>query len=195
MLDESDEALLASPQLRIAPSSSVVTRAYGRVWSNLPYMQRRVVGVGCFAVNQNGRMRWADWPELLADDRFARLHFRRHEQCVAADATYSWPLPEGPCELVRVRARWLHGNKELAVRCPALAAADDGRYEGLVRFALLHPQFWKDICVFLVVYLLAWLHMRQRLVNRKRTWERATRSRGLQRARAPSALAPTPPAS
>lgn len=179
-LAESNEVALVSPQLRIAPSSSVISRAYGRVWSNLPYMQRRVLGVGCFALSQDGRERWSDWPELLADDRFARLHFRRHEQRVVEDATYSWPLPEGLGELTRVRARWLQGNAELAAHYPTLAARDHGRYEGLLRFVLLHPEFWRDIFIFLVIYLLAWLHMHQALRRNERSWERATRARVLQ---------------
>ena len=167
----------ASPQLRIAPSDSPVTRAYGRVWSRVPYVQKRVRGVGCFAVSADGRARWDEYPNLLADDRFVRLHFEAEEQGVVEEAAYIWPLPEGLRELVRVRARWLLGNRELRRKRPDLAERDDRRYEGLALFVVRNPGSWADVAVFMAVYALAFLRMWVKQSKGDLTWDRAVRSR------------------
>jgi glycosyltransferase involved in cell wall biosynthesis len=167
----------ASPQLRIAASDSALTRAYGRVWSQVPYVRKRVRGVGCFAVRADGRARWGAYPHLLADDRFARLHFDADEQGVVDDATYTWPLPEGLRELVRVRARWLLGNQQLRKARPDLVRGDVRRYQGLAGFVARNPRLWSDIAAFTAVYALASVHMWTKRWRGDLTWERAERSR------------------
>jgi glycosyltransferase involved in cell wall biosynthesis len=173
---------LASPRLCIAPSRSLVTRAYGRVWSRIPYIERRVRGIGCYGVSAEGRRRWGEYPTLLADDRFARLHFNADEQRIVDEATYRWPLPEGLRELVRVRARWLLGNDELRRARPDLSENDEPRYAGLFRFILANPRLWPDVAVFVGVYGAAYVRMMAKRRQGDHTWDRATRAREIRAA-------------
>jgi glycosyltransferase involved in cell wall biosynthesis len=168
---------IAAPRLEVAPSRSRVTRSYGRVWSRIPYIERRVRGVGCYAVSAPGRSRWQKYPDLMADDRFARLHFRADEQKLVQGASYSWPLPEGARELVRVRARWLLGNDELRRARPDLSRNEDPRYEGLFGFVAIHPWLWPDVLVFVGVYGFALARMALKRRKGDRTWDRAVRAR------------------
>lgn len=173
------DAPYAAPRMRIADSRSAFTRAYGRVWSRLPYVRSRVRGVGCYAVRGDARARWGAYPELIADDRFARLHFDADELGVAEEATYTWPLPEGFRELVRVRARWLLGTHQLRSARPDLLRRDDRRLRGVATFVVRNPRLWLDVAAFLLVYAVAVPLMRLKLWRGDLTWERAERSRDL----------------
>jgi hypothetical protein len=157
------------------------------VWSRLPYIERRVRGVGCYAVSAAGRSRWQKYPDLMADDRFARLHFRADEQMLVQEASYTWPLPEGARELIRVRARWLLGNDELRRVRPDLSRNEDPRYEGLFGFVATHPWLWPDILVFVGVYGFAMARMASKRRKGDRTWDRAVRARRVRLGTTPSA--------
>jgi len=108
----------------IAPAQSALTRAYGRFWMRLPFVQTGTPGFGLFAMNRAGRARWQDWPDIIADDTFARLSFTEHER-IKLPARYSWPMVEGLRNLTRVRRRQNAGVAELNEKYPQLLANDD----------------------------------------------------------------------
>ncbi|WP_417713588.1 glycosyltransferase [Pseudophaeobacter arcticus] len=111
-----------TPQLTTAQSA--LTRAYGRFWMRLPFVQTGTPGFGLFAMNRAGRARWQDWPDIIADDTFARLSFAAHER-IKLPARYAWPMVEGLRNLTRVRRRQNAGVAELQVKYPQLLANDD----------------------------------------------------------------------
>lgn len=109
----------AGGRLVVAPTTSAVSRAYGRFWSRLPFMTGNVTGAGLFAVNAAGRARWGRFPQLISDDTFVRLQFSEDERLrVASD--YRWPLAEGFSRLVGVRRRQDRGVQEIARLHPEL---------------------------------------------------------------------------
>ncbi len=116
----------ASGTPRIRPARSRVTRAYARFWQQLPFLQSGTPGFGIFAVNEAGRQRWGDWPDIISDDTFARLNFAPDER-ITVPATYEWPMVEGFARLVRVRRRQDAGVAEIAARFPELMVNDDKR--------------------------------------------------------------------
>lgn len=114
----------ASGTLQIAEPVSAVSRAYRRIYRQVPFIARGVPGCGLFAVNEAGRARWGDWPQIISDDTFARLNFTGNERS-AVPGRYHWPLVEGWRALVRVRRRQNTGVGEIAHKFPQLAANDD----------------------------------------------------------------------
>lgn len=116
----------ASGRPQVAPARSAMTRAYARLWTRLPFFSRGVPGFGIFAMNRAGRERWGDWPDIIADDIFARLSFAPAER-VQVEASYSWPMVEGFRNLVRVRRRQNAGVAEVAARFPQLMRNDGKR--------------------------------------------------------------------
>jgi len=108
----------------VAPARSAVTRAYARLWTRLPFFTCGVPGFGVFAMTRAGRQRWGIWPDIIADDTFARLSFAPGERVQVA-AGYSWPMVEGFRNLVRVRRRQNEGVAEVAAKYPQLLANDD----------------------------------------------------------------------
>ena len=89
-----DDPAYASGKMVVAPAESWITRAYGRIWTRLPFMAEGVPGAGLFAVNAAGRARWGEFPPIISDDTFVRLQFTPGER-IGVEAPYSWPLPEG----------------------------------------------------------------------------------------------------
>lgn len=114
----------ASGTPRIAPARSALTRAYARVWAQVPFNRTAAPGYGLFAVNAAGRARWDAFPRIISDDTFVRLHFAPQER-VQVPAGYVWPMVEGVRALVRVRRRQDQGVAEIARRFPELMRNDE----------------------------------------------------------------------
>jgi glycosyltransferase involved in cell wall biosynthesis len=164
---------------RLVPvAATYAARVYGRVWSQIPYVKGEVIGAGVYAVRADGRSRWTDFPEIIADDKFARLHFAPHERKVLAGSSFLMYLPAGLGELIRVRSRWIRANRELRRRFPMHAAVDKRRFAGTVGFACRRIGLWRDMPVFVAIYACAELLA---VVPRRARWERASKARELRR--------------
>ncbi|MFS4582224.1 glycosyltransferase family 2 protein [Phaeobacter sp. C3_T13_0] len=136
-----DAPRYASGSPRLAPAKSMVSRLYGRFWVTLPFIRQGVPGFGLFAMNAAGRARWMDWPDVIADDIYARLSFAPAER-IRLEASYQWPLIEGFRNLVRVRRRQNAGVAEIAQRFPELLENQDVERPGagvILRAALRDP--------------------------------------------------------
>ena len=134
-------AVYATGRLKIPPPRSWVSRHYGRFWTRLPFFEGGTVGAGLFAVNAAGRARWGEFPPIIADDSFARLHFTPAER-IEVSAGYAWPIIEGLPALVRVRHRQDEGMKQLFRLYPHLEP-NEGKTRlgpsGIARRALCDP--------------------------------------------------------
>ena len=115
----------ASGTLQMAAASRI-SRAYGRFWSRVPFMAKSVPGAGLFAVNTAGRARWGEFPDIISDDTYVRLHFKPRER-FGVPGTYVWPIAEGWRNLIKVRRRQNRGVNEIADRFPHLIKNDDKR--------------------------------------------------------------------
>lgn len=167
---------LCAPRIEVAAPRSLMTRAYVKVWHNVPYIHEDVI-CGLYAVSAEGRRRWDEYPIIIADDKFTRMHFERHERAVATEASMTIQMPEGLRELIKCRTRWTRGNIELGNVYPDLGRRDEGRYRRTIPHMLSHPTLWPSIPVFALVYI--WgglLAFRSRRANLS-TWERSDTAR------------------
>jgi glycosyltransferase involved in cell wall biosynthesis len=146
-----DEPRYASGTISIPHAKSIVSQAYAKVWTNLPFVRDGVPGIGLYAMNAKGRARWNEFPAIYSDDRFVRLQFASHER-FKTEATYDWPLPEGFTNLVHVRHRWSEGNMELSEQYPELIGNDSQRNKRSSNiWSLLLTPFSSAIFVFIFV--------------------------------------------
>lgn len=114
------EPVYVTGRMQLAQAKSWISRHYGSLWMQLPFMRPGTAqGAGFYAVNPAGRARWEAFPEIIADDGFARWSFVPEER-VEVDANYFWPLVEGFSALVRVRRRQDAGGVQLRRLYPAL---------------------------------------------------------------------------
>jgi hypothetical protein len=101
-----------------------VSRAYARIWRQVPFMAQGVPGCGVFAVNAAGRQSWENFPAIISDDTFVRLSFAPSER-VGVPAPYDWPIAQVFARLVKVRRRQDAGVQEIEEKYPALLENDD----------------------------------------------------------------------
>ncbi len=145
-------ARYATGRISVIRAKTAATRAYARIWTRLPFVTAGAVGAGFFAINREGRARWADWPDIISDDTFARLQFAPEERVEVA-ARYHWPMVEGFSTLVRVRRRQDAGVAQIAAQFPMLLKNDTKERVTpalVLRLALTDPL---GLAVYLAVHL------------------------------------------
>lgn len=144
--------LYGTGRLAVAPARSAITRAYARLWQELPFFKTGAVGAGLFALNAAGRARWGAFPDIISDDTFVRLNFAPDDR-IEVRAYYHWPMIEGWTGLVKVRRRQDAGVTEIRNLYPEIMANDSAPELGTVgamRLALRQP--W-DFLVYVSVAL------------------------------------------
>ena len=119
-----DAPRYASGDCIIETPRSWASRAYRRIYRQVPFMTHSVPGCGVFAVNAAGRSRWTRFPDIISDDTFVRLSFTPDER-VGVPAPYRWPIVEGLKNLVKVRRRQERGVEEIRAKFPELLGNDD----------------------------------------------------------------------
>lgn len=116
-------AVYATGKMKILDAKSTVTKAYTAFWKKMPFFNEVAIGAGLFAVNYAARVRWNEFPDIISDDTFVRLHFSPDER-VEVTENYFWPVPEGFMNLVKVRKRQDQGVWQIMELYPELAQND-----------------------------------------------------------------------
>lgn len=119
-----------SGRVNIVAPNDTVSGLYAAFYRRVPFMTQGVPGCGFFAVNEAGRRRWRNWPQIISDDTFVRLLFKPGER-VQVGASYDWPIPKGFENLVKVRARQDEGVREVLKMFPQLKRNDNKRSLGV----------------------------------------------------------------
>lgn len=143
---------LVQPRIAVAPTEAVGVRSFLRVWSSLPYVRNEVLGVGCYAVNAEGRALWDEFPPLGADDTFVRLRFGGDQKRVLQTTAMTVSFPTSLIELVRVRARWCRLGREVRRRESTLPDAERGRWLRALAYVARRPSLWIDSWIFLAIW-------------------------------------------
>ena len=103
------------PALALGPCSRP-TSAFFRAWLRSPYARSNLVGNGVYALDEEGRSRFGDFPELFAEDLWIQELFTNDERRALDDSSFALHPPRRLRELLKVRARMYYGNAELARR-------------------------------------------------------------------------------
>lgn len=169
----------AAPRMLIqSDSSSWCVRAFYRVWTETPYHQRGHVGSGVFAVSEEGRKRFDEFPDLIADDEYVRRLFKPSERQVVDNCTFSIDAPRNLKSLIKVKTRSRLGNYQLVSRFPELQTNGGSSHFGLIRNVAGQPRLWSKFPVYLgVAVLTTWRARRQFAQGCFGVWERDETSR------------------
>lgn len=92
--------------------NNAVKRFY-QVWYETPYVKLQGFGAGCYVLNQTGRARFGEWPDLIADDGFVRTQFASHEITINQYSYVTVKAPKSLWSLLKVKARSKYGNLQL----------------------------------------------------------------------------------
>ncbi|MET0781290.1 MAG: glycosyltransferase [Microbacterium sp.] len=167
-LDAEPQAHVASPAMRVLPSSSWLVRQHYRVWALTDYRTKGHIGSGVYMLNAEGRARVDRFPDVIADDLFVQRLFSPDERLTPSDLTFTVRAPASVAALIGRNTRIAAGNRQLAEQFPDLAppTASAGA-SSLLKRALRKPALWPGVAVYTVVYLTA--HRRAKALLRNRS--------------------------
>lgn len=172
-------ALAAAPAMEMRfPHTPWPVRAYYRVWQQLPYVEEGMIGVGIYALSEEGRRRFDRFPSIIADDGYIRRLFKPHERLCVEECRSIVTAPSSLWGLIKIKTRSRLGGYELSEKFSELSQNEPKEHArafwGLVR----RPALWPALIVYLGVNLIA--RLRATKMHRRRAhgvWERDDTSR------------------
>jgi glycosyltransferase involved in cell wall biosynthesis len=148
--------------------SSLLVRAYFDVRSRLPSSREGIGGSGVYALSERGRIRFADFPNLIADDMYVRVQFKPYERETLGLITSTVFAPRTLKQLIGIRTRAHYGTSELAARFPELFVSNKGEGNRRTLIDLVKsPRRWLGLVVYVYVNFTAMY------------WARIWRNRGV----------------
>jgi glycosyltransferase involved in cell wall biosynthesis len=149
---------------------SWAVRAYYAVWLALPYVRDGLMGTGVYVLSLEGRSRFHEFPQLIADDGYVRALFKPSERLLLDECYAMVRAPRDLRNLVKIKTRSRLGVYELQIKYPHLAPGAGG---GGLRYVASHPSLWLAAVVYFGVNLYTRVRAR-RMVREKgfHIWER-----------------------
>lgn len=174
-------ALAASPVMTVdLRGAGAAVRAYYRIWMRLPYVREGLIGVGVYALSEEGRGRFEAFPDIIADDGYVRMLFADGERVRVDGAAVRVRAPESVSDLVRIKTRSRLGRDELGQRFPELVARERGTksYGSALGAIVVRPWLWPAAAIYAAVVLRARRRARTQLASiDSYVWERDHSSR------------------
>jgi hypothetical protein len=170
---EDDTTHLVAPERRwVTDGRPWLVRSYLRFLEQLPQVQGTLTGGGVLAISAEGRARFEDFPEVIADDSFLEAQVAPRERRRVAGATSVVETPLTVLGLVQRRSRVERGNRQLR----QLGILDGGASSATLLAVLRQrPRLVLHLPAFLAVTLVA--RLRERFSRNRTVWERDTSTR------------------
>lgn len=112
--------------------ASAVSLRIARCWLALPHA-RMTAFVGVIGLSAAGRARWGRWPAVTGDDIFAAAMIPAGRRRLLPEVSATTRPPPDFAGWVRMRSRWLKGERELRGRGLRIPASPGQRRALLVR--------------------------------------------------------------
>jgi cellulose synthase/poly-beta-1,6-N-acetylglucosamine synthase-like glycosyltransferase len=164
---------LATPRARhVYRGHNPFLAGYYALWRSMPYVRQGAMGGGFYMMDKELRSRFAEFPAITADDKFARNLAKPSERRVVDGCYATITMPQTFGDLLKVKTRWTYGNLELAATHPELNENDQQKHEGALRHLVARPWLWVNVPAFLFVYVYAHREAKKRFANKQSVWER-----------------------
>lgn len=162
----------AAPRLKVdIQGRSWLIKAYYAIWTRLPYCTQGMVGSGVYALSEQGRSRFGDFPELLAEDDFIRLLFAPHERKTLPDHDFIIAAPTSFAALLKLRRRWERSNRQIDNRYDGMRQNDERNYLPFFKELLFKPGLWLALLVYIYAIGSSRLAAAWQLKFAKNPWE------------------------
>lgn len=170
--------LVASPRLRLdLDEVSRPVRAYYAVWELSAFRRRGHIGSGVYALSQEGRARFGQFPQVIGDDRFVQGLFAPAERATV-DAEFVVRPPRTLRALLGRGSRVAAGNRELQRAGLAGHAPSRGRsVRELVGEVASRPTLWGPFLVYAAVQVRTAMLAERKVRAADRVWDRDETSR------------------
>lgn len=157
-------------------------RAFYNVWTKLPYFTENMIGSGVYAFSGKGRARFGEFPQVTADDEFARHIAAPHERRASPTSTFTINPPRTLGDLLKIMTRTRAADIAFRKQFPDLQVHGNTSARRSVRIIASTPSMWIDAPIYLGVMLVARRRAKQKLRTQQRTkqkevWERDESSR------------------
>tara|TARA_Y100000296_G_scaffold37900_1_gene43841 strand:- start:365 stop:1189 length:825 start_codon:yes stop_codon:yes gene_type:complete len=140
--------LLAAPEPQIDTSKSPwLVRRFYDAWLRLPYIREGVIATCTFVISEEGRKRFGEFPDVIADDGYVRSHFYDHELGNVAGAKVFVSAPRSVKSLIKIKTRARLGNVELKARGMGYDKPES-KY-GAILPSLLFSRHWLSAMVYI----------------------------------------------
>jgi glycosyltransferase involved in cell wall biosynthesis len=183
LLGDDSPVVVAAPRAVVNCDDRPWTvRAFYDVWTRLPYFKENMVGSGVYAFSRNGRARFGEFPQVTADDEFARHIAAPHERRASPTSTFTIYPPRTVRDLLKIMTRTRAADIAFRKRFPDLQVHGNTSPRRSVRIIATTPSMWLHAPVYLGVMLLARRRALQKLrtqetTKEKEVWERDDSSR------------------
>ncbi|WP_158265609.1 glycosyltransferase [Blastopirellula marina] len=155
-----------------------IVRAYYNVWLQMPYCRSGMIGSGVYGVSEEGRKRFAEFPQITADDGYVRLLFSSEERQTVESCTFAITPPKVLDKIIDIKTRSHFGNEELKKLYPELWTSDEASHRLAILKLAINPLWWPSLAVYLYVKFAVRRRVRERFrrgeINK---WERDDSSR------------------
>lgn len=165
----------AAPGIRVdVQGRSWLLKAYFMIWTRLPYCTQGMGGSGVYALSEQGRSRFGDFPELLGDDEFIRLLFSPTERMTLPNHGSVISAPTSFSVLLKLRRRWERGNRQIDNNYVRMRENDKRDYLPFIKELLCKPVLWPALMVYVYAILSSRLvaAMQLRFANNPWEWSR-----------------------
>lgn len=171
--------LAASPVPQVDFSrSSWFVKAYYDIWHSMPFCKSGLIGGCVYAISEEGRKRFDKFPDIIADDGYARALFKECERGVAEGAVSKLKAPINAEFLMKIKTRSRMGQMQLAQLYPELVKNEDKQRSSGVLGALKNPLKWPHVMVYLYVTVMSRILAKKKLAKlADYKWEKDTSSR------------------
>ncbi|GIH12937.1 glycosyltransferase [Rugosimonospora africana] len=168
--------LAGRPPVRYdAAGATLPVRRYYRARSRIPAVLGSLWGAGTYALSAEGRTRFGEFPDLVADDLWVDQLFAPGELEIVDCSPVTVTAPARTGDLLRVLRRTYRGKAEHHSINPDTAyETSGGTARDLVRLARSGPSGFLDATVYLGLVLTARILFR---LSRDGSWERDDSSR------------------
>ena len=178
LADDSDLVVAAPRPVVDYADRGLLVRSYYIVWTSLPYFTEGMVGSGVYAFSRKGRARFDRFPDIIADDEFARLQAAPHERACSERSSFTITPPTSLRAILHINTRVRAGNYELRAKFPELAANANTNPARTIRVIARTPRLWPHAPLYLGLQFLAKLRAHRKLRQREeKIWERDESSR------------------
>lgn len=169
-------AMSLMPKMNMKESSWPV-RAYYDIWLSLPYCKEGMMGAGIYALSKEGRERFKEFPNIIADDGFVRCMFMAHERGVVSEQYAIVNAPKTLKGLIKIKTRSRFGGYELQDKYPELMKNEKKDYSLAIRNMVLNFEIWPKLFVYVFVNFITRLRAKLQYKKKHYIWERDETSR------------------
>lgn len=144
----------AAPTMRLnLADRGWAVRAYFAVWNALPYCRDAMVGSGVYGLSEIGRLRFARFPDTMADDNFVRMHFHVSERTALTTCCFHTTPPQTLWGLIKIKARGHVADRKLRRQFPDLYDRGAPDHSAALFELAMQPAWWPQLAVYVAVKL------------------------------------------